>query len=93
MFFGLNVADRDGDQVIQQIGAHRFSAVCSDNTGNTAKARKLIHNKYKHILNVQDICHPLNLAIQAICALPEFKEASMTSSSRLKARRLAMPHR
>ena len=61
-------------QVIARIGSWRFCATSSDNTGNTRKARKLLCQCYPNILNLQDACHLLNLAVKAIALLPEFKD-------------------
>ena len=34
----------------------------------------MLCQRYPHILNLQDACHLLNLAIKLICLLPEFEE-------------------
>ncbi|TFY73835.1 hypothetical protein EWM64_g10177 [Hericium alpestre] len=60
--------------VIKTIGPWNFSAVVSDNTGNTKKSRRLICDEYPNIINLQDPCHTINHAIGAICVLPEFSE-------------------
>ncbi|KAF8134548.1 ribonuclease H-like domain-containing protein, partial [Boletus edulis] len=60
--------------VITSIGPWKFAAVSSDNAGNTRKARKLLCERSPNILNLQDACHLLNLAIKAIVLLPEFEE-------------------
>ena len=56
-----------------KIGPWKFCATSSDNTGNTRKARRLLCERYPHILNLQDACHLLNLGIKAIALLPEFE--------------------
>ncbi|KAF8451153.1 ribonuclease H-like domain-containing protein [Boletus edulis BED1] len=65
------------ERVIDKIGPWNFSATSSDNAGNTKKARENLCKRYPHILNFQDPCHLLNLAIKAICLLEEFKEYAM----------------
>jgi hypothetical protein len=40
------------------------------------KAHENLCRRYPHILNFQDPCHLLNLAIKAICLLEEFKEVT-----------------
>ncbi|KIJ59093.1 hypothetical protein HYDPIDRAFT_162797 [Hydnomerulius pinastri MD-312] len=64
------------DRIVTKIGPWRFCATSSDNTGNTQKARRLLCTKYPHILNLQDACHLLNLAIKAIALLPEFENVT-----------------
>ncbi|KAH7917067.1 hypothetical protein BV22DRAFT_1027014, partial [Leucogyrophana mollusca] len=60
--------------VMTKIGPWNFCATSSDNTGNTKKARRLLCERYPHILNLQDACHLINLAIKSISLLPEFEE-------------------
>ncbi|OJA15131.1 hypothetical protein AZE42_12680, partial [Rhizopogon vesiculosus] len=62
------------DRVVQNIGPWNFCAVTSDNTGNTKKARNLLCERYPHIINLQDACHLLNLAVKDICLLVEFED-------------------
>ncbi|KAG2126559.1 uncharacterized protein EDB93DRAFT_1063228, partial [Suillus bovinus] len=58
------------------IGPWNFCAATSDNTGNMKKARRLLSECYPHIINLQDACHLLNLAMKDICLLPEFEDVS-----------------
>ncbi|KIM65708.1 hypothetical protein SCLCIDRAFT_14867 [Scleroderma citrinum Foug A] len=55
-------------------GVWNFCAVSSNNTGNMKKAWRLLCEKYPHILNMQDACHLLNLAVKDMCMLHEFEE-------------------
>ncbi|EPQ56401.1 hypothetical protein GLOTRDRAFT_138137 [Gloeophyllum trabeum ATCC 11539] len=57
-----------------QIGPHNVSGIVSDNASNTAAARRLISAAYPHIVNMQDCCHELDLAIEDICRLEEIKQ-------------------
>jgi len=41
------------EEIIEQIGAERFSAIVSDAGANIQNARKLIAEKYSNILNVR----------------------------------------
>ncbi|KAG2052595.1 hypothetical protein BDR06DRAFT_887640, partial [Suillus hirtellus] len=59
-----------------KIGPYKFSATSSDNAGNIKKAYRLFCKCYPHMLNLQDPCHLLNLAIKDICLLPEFAKVS-----------------
>ncbi|KAG2345061.1 hypothetical protein BDR05DRAFT_880881 [Suillus weaverae] len=58
------------------IGPWNFCAATSDNTSNTKKAQRLLCEHYPHIINLQDACHLLNLAVKGICLLPEFEDVS-----------------
>ncbi|KAG8919409.1 hypothetical protein FRC02_001685, partial [Tulasnella sp. 418] len=59
---------------ITEIGAHRFVAITSDNTGNTRLARKLVTATHPTILNLPDPCHHLHNTIKNIVSLPAFNE-------------------
>ncbi len=61
-------------QTLRRVGPHNFSAVVSDNTGNTRKARELLVKMFPHILNLQDCCHEINLALLQINDLEPFNE-------------------
>ncbi|KAJ2987987.1 hypothetical protein NUW54_g9257 [Trametes sanguinea] len=60
--------------VLNKIPPENVSAVVSDNTGNTRKGRELLAELFPHILNFQDCCHEMNLALLQINELSEFKE-------------------
>jgi len=59
-------------QVVEAIGPNRFTAICSDNTGNTKNARRDVVKKYPTILNLADVCHHLANTAKDISNLPEF---------------------
>jgi hypothetical protein len=63
-------------EVVEKIGPWCFLGVCSDNTGNTRKGRRLLCDRYPHIVNMADPCHKLNLLIQDIANLKEFETVS-----------------
>ncbi|CAG8732788.1 6431_t:CDS:2, partial [Acaulospora colombiana] len=65
--------------VIEMIGPKRFSGVCSDNTGNTKKARRLICNNYPWIINTLDSPHFLARTLSDICNLDVFSETINTT--------------
>ncbi|KAH9970487.1 ribonuclease H-like domain-containing protein, partial [Lactifluus volemus] len=65
------------------IGPERISAVSSDDTGNTRKARRLYCTRYPHVLNMQDACHQIDKPIQQICKLDAFKDVIVTLRSTL----------
>ena len=58
------------EEIIEQIGAERFSAIVSDAGANIQNARKLIAEKYPNILNVRCIAHSINLISKDICNTP-----------------------
>ncbi|KAH9856359.1 ribonuclease H-like domain-containing protein, partial [Lenzites betulinus] len=61
-------------EVIQRVGPERFSGVCSDNTGNTRKARELLVQSLPAIVNLLDCCHHLHNTSKDITQLSDFKE-------------------
>lgn len=65
-------------EYINAIGPYNFSGSCSDNTGNTSKGRRLTSEVFRHILNLQDAPHELDLTIENICSLPYFKPVGST---------------
>ncbi|KAG9087454.1 hypothetical protein FRC06_002533 [Ceratobasidium sp. 370] len=56
------------DEVVREIGAHRFISVVSDDTNATKKARRDFVEMYLTIINLADPCHKLNLVVQNICS-------------------------
>lgn len=62
--------------MLTKLGPEKVSGIVSDNTGNTRKARQLISKQFGHILNLQDCCHEMNLALLQISELEEFKDVS-----------------
>ena len=56
------------EEEILQIGPENFSAVVSDSGANIRNARKLIVEKYNHILNVRCMAHSINLISKDICS-------------------------
>ncbi|RPD52677.1 hypothetical protein L226DRAFT_474064 [Lentinus tigrinus ALCF2SS1-7] len=69
------------EPVVLKLGPSNFSATVSDNTGNTRKACELLTAKFPHILNFQDCCHEINLALLQINDLDEFKEVCVNPST------------
>lgn len=65
---------RIASTLIEEIGPERFIAVCSDNTGNTRKGRRLICSKYPNILDLADPCHKMHNWVKDIVALPHFRK-------------------
>ncbi|KAI8990589.1 ribonuclease H-like domain-containing protein [Trametes punicea] len=65
--------------VFNEIPAENFSAVVSDNTGNTREARQFLTQMFPHLLNFQDCCHEMNLALLQINGLDEFREQLFSS--------------
>ena len=58
------------EEIIEQIGAKKFSAVVSDAGANVKNARKIITEKYSNILNIRCIAHSINLISKDICNTP-----------------------
>ena len=48
-------------KVIEDVGYNRFSSVVSDNASTMVAAKKLVNEKYPHILPVRCIAHHVNL--------------------------------
>ncbi|KAF7975533.1 hypothetical protein HWV62_9361 [Athelia sp. TMB] len=53
-------------EVIERFIASCFSLVVSDTTGNVKKLRRLIHEKWRWILNCPDPCHQLSLMMKDV---------------------------
>ena len=48
-------------KVIDNVGAEKFSSVVSDNASTMVKAKRLVNEKYSHIIPVRCITHHINL--------------------------------
>ena len=48
-------------KVIDDVGFENFSSVVSDNASTIVAAKKLVNNKYAHIIPVRCITHHINL--------------------------------
>lgn len=59
---------------MNSVGPERFAAICSDNTGNTKKARRNIVEMFPTVLNLADICHHLANTAKDISRLVEFRK-------------------
>ncbi|KAF5328452.1 hypothetical protein D9611_015136 [Ephemerocybe angulata] len=70
-------ATDNNKQVIDEIGRHRFSAVSSDNTGNTRVAREKLTEQLPQVLNLPDPIHHLNNTCKDLCALEYFKPGTV----------------
>ncbi|GBC25662.2 ribonuclease H-like domain-containing protein [Rhizophagus irregularis DAOM 181602=DAOM 197198] len=57
-------------EVIESVGAEKFSAVVSDNASSMVKAKKLVNEKYENIMPIRCIDHQINLITTDICKLP-----------------------
>ncbi|EIN10008.1 hypothetical protein PUNSTDRAFT_39177, partial [Punctularia strigosozonata HHB-11173 SS5] len=55
-----------------EIGPSRFSAVVSDDTGNTRKCRRIVKDNQPHILNLQDCTHLLRNTSKELQRVAEF---------------------
>ncbi|KAI0643696.1 ribonuclease H-like domain-containing protein [Trametes meyenii] len=60
-------------EVMLKVGIERFSGICSDNTGNTRKARELLVRKIPTMLNLLDCCHHLHNTAKDVTKLSEFQ--------------------
>ena len=49
------------EEILNEIGIHRFSAIVTDSGSNINLARKTITRKFPHIINIRCIAHCLNL--------------------------------
>ena len=61
-------------EVIESVGAKDFSAVVSDNASSMTKAKKIVNEKYNHIMPIRCIDHHINLITTDICKLPFAEE-------------------
>ncbi|KAH9920349.1 hypothetical protein B0H21DRAFT_701994, partial [Amylocystis lapponica] len=59
--------------IIEDVGPFNFRGICSDNTGNTSAARKMINRDYPWIMILPDPCHRLNSLCSDICKIDVFK--------------------
>ena len=55
------------DEVITDIGVDNFSAIVSDHASACAAAKRIISERYKHILSIRCIAHHVNLISTDIC--------------------------
>ena len=55
------------EEVIDKIGANKFSAIVSDAGTNIKLARHHITEKYPYMLNIRCIAHAINLISKDIC--------------------------
>ncbi|TBU55402.1 ribonuclease H-like domain-containing protein [Dichomitus squalens] len=60
-------------EIMSEIGIERFSGICSDNTGNTRKARELLAKSIPGLINMLDCCHHLHNTSKDITNLSDFK--------------------
>jgi Protein of unknown function (DUF 659) len=62
------------NEVITEVGAENFAAVVSDHASACAAAKRIISERYKHILPVRCIAHHVNLVSTDICKTTFAKE-------------------
>jgi hypothetical protein len=62
------------NEVITEVGAEHFAAVVSDHASACAAAKRIISERYKHILPVRCIAHHVNLVSTDICKTTFAKE-------------------
>src|SRR5215471_2989731 len=48
-------------KVVEDVGSKKFSSIVSDNASTMVKAKKLVNEKYPHIIPVRCITHHVNL--------------------------------
>src|SRR5439155_19921741 len=56
-------------RVLNEIGVDKFSAIVSDHAANIVLAKRLIADKYPHIIPVRCIAHHINLLTNDIMKL------------------------
>ena len=57
---GEFIAEKIQD-ILNRVGANKFSAIVSDNRSNVQKTREIVRNKYSSIEDVRYISHCINL--------------------------------
>jgi hypothetical protein len=60
------VIEEEIDRVIIAVDPKKFSAIVTDNASSMVNARKLISEKYPHIVNMHCIVHFVNLITKDI---------------------------
>jgi|SRR3989337_1596718 len=54
-------------KIVEDIGPEKLAAIVSDNAPNACAARKILCEKYPHILNIRCIAHCINLITKDLC--------------------------
>src|SRR2546421_11351524 len=60
-FYTADFISKEILKVIEDVGCNKFSSVVSDNTSTMVAAKKLVNEKYPHILPVRCITYYVNL--------------------------------
>lgn len=63
-------------QVIDDIGAEKFSVVTPGSAGNSCFTHELLGEKYLWIIVLGDVCHHMNHTAKDITSLSAFTEAN-----------------
>ena len=61
-FFGNEII-----KIVENIDPEKFAAIVSDNAPNAYVARRILYEKYPHILNIRCIAHSINLITKDLC--------------------------
>lgn len=69
-------------EVIEDVGVEKFSEVVSNNTANMVLAKKLVNEKFNHIMPIRCIAHHINLLTTDICKL-EFARSTLKKCMKL----------
>jgi len=70
------------EQIIEIIGPNKFSAIVTDAGANIQAARRVITEKYRHIINIRCIAHAVNLISKDIYKT-QFADKMLRRSSTL----------
>lgn len=62
------------DEIIKNVGKEKFVAIVSDHGSNVASARRIITEKYSHIINIRCIAHCINLISSDIVKVQQVKD-------------------
>jgi Protein of unknown function (DUF 659) len=54
-------------KVVENIGPEKLAGVVSDNASNACIARRILCEKYPHILNIRCVAHSINLITKDLC--------------------------
>ena len=54
-------------KIVENIGPEKLAAVVSDNAPDARVARKILCEKFPHILNIRCIAHSINLITKDLC--------------------------
>ena len=77
-----NLLAEEIERIIEIIGPSKFSAIVTNAGANVQAARRIVTEKYQHIINIRCIAHAVNLISKDICKT-QFTDKMLQRSSTL----------